>query len=118
MSRVAGSLIFAMLAPFAAPAGAADIGRSHDGGSGSAATGYSRGLEGVGGKCRGPRVEIAHYKEQVCHRGVAGYAECRWVNREHEVHVPAACEPRYTVEDARPADRGAFPPFPRLVPRG
>lgn len=114
MSRVVGRLAFALLAASAAlaPAAAADLPtrapspRSH----------ASEPL--VGADCRGPRIEVAHYKEQVCERGVSGYASCRWVDREHEVHVAAACDPRFTVETARPATRGAFPPYPHIAPRG
>ena len=106
MTRVAGVLAV-LLVITAGAAGAADL-------SGS----YGADAEVAGGKCLGPRVEIAHYKEQICQRGVAGYAECRWVSREHEVQIPAACEPRFTVEQTRPATRGAFPPFPRVAPRG
>jgi hypothetical protein len=113
MSRVVGRLAFAFLLALAglAPAGAADM-------SGRAPTAAVDERSDVGAVCRGPRVEVARYKEQICQRGVSGYASCRWVDREHEVHVPAACEPRYTVETARPADRGAFPPYPRVAPRG
>lgn len=105
MYRVAGVLAPFLLIAAAGSAGAADL-------SGS----YRTDVE-AGGKCLGPRVEIAHYKEQICKRGVSGYAECRWVSREHEVRIPAACEPRYTVEQTRPATRGAFPPFPHVTPR-
>jgi hypothetical protein len=112
MSRVVGRLAFALVLASAglAPASAADL----------ANPAYSRHAvdDEARADCRGPRVEVAYYKEQVCERGVAGYATCRWIDREHEVHVPAACEPRFTVETARPATRGAFPPYPRVAPRG
>jgi hypothetical protein len=102
MSRVAGVLAPLLLLAAAASAAAADL----------------SGSEVYGEKCLGRRVEIARYKEQICQRGVTGYAECRWVSREHEVEIPAACEPRDTVERSRPATRGAFPPFPYVAPRG
>lgn len=111
MSRVVGRLALAFVLASAglAPAGAADL-------SGRSSAAIDR--PEADAVCRGPSVEVARYKEQICQRGVSGYASCRWVDREHEVHVPPACEPRYTVETARPADRGAFPPFPRVAPRG
>ncbi|MGA0530513.1 hypothetical protein [Hansschlegelia sp. KR7-227] len=67
--------------------------------------------------CRGPRVEVARYEEQICERGVSGYASCRWVDREHEVRLSGDCRPTFTAETAHPATRGAFPPYPRLGSR-
>jgi hypothetical protein len=62
----------------------------------------------AGDACRGPRTYLAHYKEQVCHRGVGGgYAACEWIDREHRVNLPAECVPRLTVEDAAPARHSA-----------
>ena len=67
---------------------------------------------GPGMTCHGPYIETARFKEQVCRMGVAGYAECHWVSREHDVSVPEHCEAKYTAEDTTPAKRGAFPPYP------
>lgn len=104
MSRVAGLLPAALgFALTASCAFAADY-------NGRGAR--SSGVAAVGVKCRGPVVETARYKEQVCHRGVAGYAYCRWIDREHDVSTPEHCTPAYTRENAYPADRGAFPPYP------
>lgn len=91
-----------------APAAAADY-RDHP---------WTRGRESVrvaggpGMTCHGPYIETARFKEQVCRMGVAGYAECHWVNRQHDVSVPEHCEAKYTAEDTTPAKRGAFPPYP------
>ncbi len=61
----------------------------------------------VAAGCEGPRVYEAHYQEQICTRGAAGYATCRWVSRVHEVTAPGDCAPDLTEERSRPADRGA-----------
>ncbi len=106
MTRVAGPILAALgLALAATTAIAADYN-----GRGARSSG---GVAAVGVKCRGPVVETARFKEQVCHKGVAGYAYCRWIEREHDVATPEHCTPAYTRENAYPADRGAFPPYPR-----
>lgn len=64
--------------------------------------------------CRGPETVTAHFEEQVCSRGVSGYAECRWVKREHDVMVGERCTAKITGETAHLATRGAFPPYPRI----
>lgn len=111
MSRVAARLGCLALAVFAAaaPASAADvIVRRGDGGP--AAT------DGPVA-CRAPEIVSARFEEQVCTRGAAGYAECHWVKRVHEVDVPGHCSQKYTSEAAYPATRGSFPPYPHVAPR-
>ena len=109
MSRVAGlllSLPFA-LALQAPQSEAADYSARRSAGA------ASRGpVEVIGTDCRSAVVETARYKEQVCRKGVSGYAYCRWVERQHDVRVPATCGPTITTEGSTPAKRGAFPPYP------
>lgn len=105
MSRVVGlSVALAAACVSLAPALAAD--RSMRGRS-------SDGISVTVDDCRAPRVEVVRYKEQICQKGVGGYAACRWVKREHAVETAGVCEPVDTVERARPTSRGAFPPYTR-----
>jgi len=110
MSRVAARLACVLLASAVTiPALAADIiSRRTDGG---------RTTSDGAVECREPQVVTARFEEQVCARGVAGYAECRWVKRVHDVDVPGHCTQKYTSETAWPATRGSFPPYPHVAPR-
>ncbi|WP_020177878.1 hypothetical protein [Methylopila sp. M107] len=112
MSRIAGLLVLPLVLALAAPvANAADFsGRKSSRGANGAHG--SRGVDVVKSDCRSPVIETARYKEQVCRKGVAGYAYCRWVDREHDVRVPETCAPTITTEGTTPAKRGAFPPYP------
>ena len=64
--------------------------------------------------CKGPEIVTARFEEQICSRGVSGYAECHWVSREHDVEVGERCTPKVTGERAHLSPRGEFPPYPRL----
>lgn len=111
MSRVAGRLILALLAGLLASTSA----RSADFIS-RRADGHPAGTNGSV-ECRAPEVVTARFEEQVCSRGVAGYAECHWVKRVHAVDLGGHCTQKFTSEEAYPASRGAFPPYPHVSSR-
>ncbi|MFC3691819.1 hypothetical protein ACFOWB_06260 [Chenggangzhangella methanolivorans] len=107
MSRVAGRLFVALMAALVLSFSAKAADRPMGGG-----------VRVTVDACRAPRVDVVRYKEQVCQKGAGGYAACRWVEREHAVESAGVCEPVDTAERARPTERGVFPPYSRVAPRG